>query len=118
MPKYCPDCGAELINPDAEICPNCGGRLKPVPAPEPAGKKNPVIALILSLIVTGLGQIYNDQLGKGILYFIIALFFGLLIFIIIGIILLPIWWIIGIVDAYKTAELINQGKDASGFFNF
>jgi TM2 domain-containing membrane protein YozV len=115
MPKYCPDCGAELINPDAEICPNCGGRLKPVPAPEQ--KKNPVIALILSIIVTGLGQIYNDQLGKGILSFISALFFGLLIFVIIGIILLPIWWIIGIVDAYKTAELINQGKDASGFFN-
>ncbi|MBP1928900.1 TM2 domain-containing membrane protein YozV [Methanolinea mesophila] len=115
MPKYCPECGAELINPDAEICPTCGGRLKPVPMPEQ--KKNPVIALILSIIVTGLGQVYNDQLGKGILYFVIALICGLLIFVLIGIILLPIWWIVGIVDAYKTAELINQGKDASGFIN-
>ena len=115
MPKYCPDCGAELVNPDAEICPNCGGRLKPVPATEQ--KKNPVIALILSIIVTGLGQIYNDQLGKGILYFVIALICGLLIMVLIGIILFPIWWIIGIVDAYKTAELINQDKDASGFIN-
>ena len=67
--------------------------------------------------MTGLGQIYNDQLGKGILYFIIALCCGLLMFVLVGFILLPIWWIIGIVDAYKTAELINQDKDASGFIN-
>jgi TM2 domain-containing membrane protein YozV len=115
MPKYCPECGAELINPDAEICPNCGGRLKPVSMLEQ--KKNPVIALILSIIVTGLGQVYNDQLAKGVVYFVIAIICGLLILVLVGIILLPIWWIIGIVDAYKTAELINQGKDASGFIN-
>jgi hypothetical protein len=57
-------------------------------------------------------------LGKGILYFIIVVFFRLLIIVLVGIILLPIWWNIGIVDAYKTAELINQDKDASGFFTF
>jgi TM2 domain-containing membrane protein YozV len=137
MPSYCPDCGKELINPNAEICPTCGGRLKPTQtaalvtaapvtaapvtaAPvtaAPINQRSPVVAAILSVIVCGLGQIYNGQLAKGIVYFIIAVICGLLIIAVIGIILLPIWWIIGIIDAYKTAEKINANVDASGFFN-
>lgn len=113
MTKYCPDCGKELINPEAEICPNCGGRLKK----PPVNQKNPIIAVILSFFITGLGQLYNGQLGKGVLYFIIAVICGVLILVVIGYILLIIWWIIGMLDAYKTAQLINENEDASAFIN-
>jgi TM2 domain-containing membrane protein YozV len=117
MSKFCNACGKELINPDAEICPNCGGRLAPPKPAKIVNQRSPIVAAILTLIVCGLGQIYNGQLGKGIIYLIVAIICGLLILAIIGIILLPIWYIIAIVDAYKTAQKINADEDASGFFN-
>ncbi len=118
MAIYCPDCGKELINSNAEICPNCGGRLKPAPSTVLLNQKNPIVSAVLSAIVVGLGQIYNGQLGKGVAYFIIGVICGILILVLVGIILVPIWWVVGIVDAYKTAVLINANKDASKFFNF
>ena len=57
---------------------------------------SPALAAILSFIVSGMGQIYNGQIGKGILIF----FTGWLI----------IPWIIGIFDAYSVAKKINEGK--------
>jgi Tfp pilus assembly protein PilE len=63
------------------------------------GKKaehSPVLAAILSFIIAGLGQIYNGQVGKGLLIFFTAW------------LILP--WMIGIFDAYKTAKAIKEGK--------
>ena len=69
--------------------------------------RNPLIAGILSLLIPGLGQIYNGEIGKGI-GLIIAHFISLLLmFVIIGFITTPILWIYGMVDAYQTAEKIN-----------
>jgi TM2 domain-containing membrane protein YozV len=36
---------------------------------EKVKKKNPIVSAMLSLVVAGLGQIYNGQIGLGILYF-------------------------------------------------
>ena len=34
MPSnFCPNCGAKLQYPEAEICPSCGVRIKPPPSP-------------------------------------------------------------------------------------
>lgn len=63
--------------------------------PEPAQKKSPVLAAVLGFIIGGLGQIYNGQPGKGLLIFFTQW--------------LIIPWIYGIVNAYKTANLINEG---------
>lgn len=41
-------------------------------------RKSSGIAAIASVIVPGLGQVYNGQIGKGIMFFIIAAVFGLL----------------------------------------
>jgi TM2 domain-containing membrane protein YozV len=113
--SFCTECGKELINPNAEICPNCGERLKSPPLVIP--EKNPVISVILSIIITGLGQLYNGQAGKALVYFIIGIINVLLVFVLIGIVTAPIWWILNILDAYFTAKRINEGKDASGFLN-
>lgn len=113
MANYCPECGKELISPNAEICPNCGVRLKAIVI----NRRSPVIAAILSLLIVGLGQIYNGQFGKGIAYFFIAILCGVSISILIGILLAPIWWLIGIIDAYTSAQRINAGEDASKFIN-
>lgn len=58
--------------------------------------RNPALAAILSFIVAGLGQVYNGQIGKGILIFFTAW--------------LIIPWIYGIFDAYSVAKKINEGK--------
>lgn len=89
-------------------------------------KKSSGVAAIASFFIPGLGQIYNGQILKGILFIIfcglsvlIGIFlvgagaFALLItgkvfaaspIIIIGIILYPIFWVYNIYDAYNTAE--------------
>jgi len=56
----------------------------------------------------GLGQFYNGQFGKGILFII---FYGIsigLMFVFVGFITTPILWIWGMIDAYRTAERLNQ----------
>nr|WP_150111299.1 MULTISPECIES: NINE protein [Mesorhizobium] len=65
-----------------------------------AANKSAGVALILSLLICGLGQFYNGQIGKGILMFVLTI---ALWFVFLG-------WIIMIwsaVDAYKTAKAMN-----------
>lgn len=70
--------------------------------------KNAGLAAVLSFLYCGLGQIYNGQIGKGIGFLFLYSFCLLLCLLIIGFILAPVVWIIGIIDAYSTAEGINR----------
>lgn len=72
-------------------------------------EKDPGVAALLSVFVTGLGQIYNEQIGKGILFMIVQTLSVLSIAILIGFITTPILWIWSIWDAKVTAEAINRG---------
>jgi TM2 domain-containing membrane protein YozV len=58
-------------------------------------ERSPFLAALLSFTIGGAGQIYNGQVGKGILIFLTS------------ILILP--WIYGIFDAYATAKKINSG---------
>lgn len=74
-------------------------------------QKHPGIAAVLSFFITGLGQIYNGEIGKGI---VCALFYficwGLTTILIGWLFLLPLWvW--GIFDAYRTAERLNASSN-------
>jgi len=71
-------------------------------------QKNSGLAAVLSFFFTGLGQIYNGQIGKGILFIFVQLINIGLMFVFIGFFTYPIVWIWGMVDAYKTAERINS----------
>jgi TM2 domain-containing membrane protein YozV len=70
--------------------------------------RNPIVAAILSLIVAGLGQIYNGQIGKGVIFIIIQLINGALTAVLIGWILLPIVGLWAMIDAYMTAKRNNE----------
>ncbi len=86
--------------------------------------KNSGLAVILSFFIVGLGQIYNGQIGKGlfmlVVYYILVVLawssiasisFGNGGLITAGLIAVPVVfviWIIGMVDAYKSAEKINK----------
>jgi len=108
--KYCSNCGNQ-IDKMAEICPDCGVRQPGAPKYQQVyQEKNPVLAAVLSLLVVGLGQVYNGEVGKGILFFVLAIIIGLTLFIFIGFILVPLFWLFAAYDAYTTAEKINRGE--------
>ncbi len=52
--------------------------------------RNPIVAAILSVIVAGLGQIYNGQIGKGVVFIILQLINTALTVVLIG------WILIGL----------------------
>lgn len=77
------------------------------------------VALILSFIYCGLGQLYNRQVGKGINFIIIYTIMLVSIFVpipslpwlrLLGPSLLPLMWSIGMVDAYLGEEAIFYKK--------
>lgn len=80
------------------------------PQPPTIHAKNEGIAAVLSFIFIGLGQIYNGQIAKGILFLVVGIIFAVLIIFLIGIILYPVFWIYNIYDAYSTAKKINAGQ--------
>ncbi len=75
--------------------------------------KNPGLAAVLCFFYTGLGQIYNGEIAKGIILFIIRAISDLAMLVLIGFITSPLIWIYGMYDAYSTAARINrrQGFD-------
>lgn len=50
-------------------------------------RKNPGAAVVLSFFIPGLGQIYNGQIMKGIVFIILASIFGFLTVVLIGYVL-------------------------------
>lgn len=64
---------------------------------------HPGVAAVLSFFITGLGQVYNGQILKGLLFMVIQCINGLLMFVLIGFLTTPVFWIYGMVDAYQVA---------------
>ncbi len=126
----CPHCDTVVAN-DARTagqnvsCPNCSGQFQmPIPQavsfssdqPPPethrhvyihTPPKNSGIAAVLSFFWSGAGQIYNGQIGKGLLFIVLHVVCALLCIVLIGIPLLFALWVWSIYDAYSTAEQIN-----------
>ncbi|MBR0272243.1 MAG: zinc ribbon domain-containing protein [Methanobrevibacter sp.] len=111
---YCSVCGYK-INQNIKICANCGSKIDKMAnvcahcGAKVAGK-NPVVALILSFIFPGLGQLYNNQNHKGITLIIAYIVSGILTLLLIGIILAILIWIYGMYDAFISAKAINNGE--------
>lgn len=76
-------------------------------------EKSPGIAALLSFLIPGAGQIYNGELGKGILLFILAVISGILVWVVVGCLTSPLIWLIAIVDAYSSAKRINENLRAA-----
>ncbi len=105
LPDKCPRCSQEL-NDAVQKCSNCGMKFGPKEK-----EKNSKIAAFTSLIFPGLGQLYNDQVGKSIIFFILGiLFVSYIYYYIIGsVVFLPmififLFWGYNIYDAFSTAR--------------
>jgi TM2 domain-containing membrane protein YozV len=72
--------------------------------------KNPGVAAVLSFFFTGLGQIYNGRLAKGLGFMVAGALNIALMFILIGFVTGPLFWIYNIYDAYRDAERINRNR--------
>lgn len=91
---FCEECKVVISNKN--YCKKCVER---VVKKTKLTERNPTIAALLSFIIGGAGQIYNGQIGKGVLIFLTTW--------------LVIPWIYGIFDAYNTAKRINSGEIVS-----
>jgi hypothetical protein len=82
-----------------------------------SSRKNPFTPLALSAIVPGLGQIYNQEVKKGLVIFGSCLSLGLLTYWISGLnkfstaLALILVWISAMTDAYKVATTAGQASD-------
>ncbi len=122
---FCSTCGTQA-EPSAQHCGGCGAAVSTVAATGMAAApafaprmsqpqtiviqsgKSAGLAAVLSFFWCGLGQIYNGEIGKGIAFLILYVVSILLMFILIGFLTTPVLWVWGMVDAYRTAERLNQ----------
>jgi TM2 domain-containing membrane protein YozV len=70
-------------------------------------RKNPGLAALLAFLFPGLGQLYNGQFGKAVMFFGLAVVNFMLVFVLIGLFTGLACWIWGVVDAHRSAEKIN-----------
>ncbi len=89
------------------------GRRERLPRKSPpdtsgAPEHSPGLAAVLSLVLSGVGQIYNGQILKGIAFIVAQLINFALTAILIGWILLAIVWVWAIWDAHRVARRIQS----------
>ena len=70
--------------------------------------KNILLAVFLSLLLPGLGQLYAGKTDRGIAFILIAIPLWFSMFILIGFILYPIFLVYNIFDVIKIIENINK----------
>jgi TM2 domain-containing membrane protein YozV len=70
--------------------------------------KNPGTAAILSSFFIGLGQAYNGEIAKAVVFVILYAISIFLTFFLIGFITIPVLWIWSMVDAYRSSQKMNQ----------
>lgn len=110
--KYCSNCGYKLGS-DFKFCPNCGNNINaPVKTQSVILKKEKsmILAVILSIFLPGLGQIYLGLDNKGAILLVAYVVSAILILLIIGFILVIIIWIWALIDTIRSASALNRGE--------
>jgi TM2 domain-containing membrane protein YozV len=79
--------------------------------------KNPAAAAILSFFFLGLGQAYNGEIAKALVFLILYVISIFLTFFIIGFVTIPILWVWSMVDAYRSSQKIHQVGTARGLLS-
>lgn len=113
--KFCFNCGHKLVG-DFKFCPECGQDLnsnviKSSNEVSLKGRKNILLAIILSAFLPGLGQIYLGLDHKGAIFLIAYIISAILILLIIGFLLCIIIWIWALVDTITSTNALNRGEE-------
>ncbi|MCC6232409.1 MAG: TM2 domain-containing protein [Verrucomicrobiales bacterium] len=116
--RFCAKCGTPLAGapaPGGTVAPppidprvRGGGSLPVGPGSLPPGQptvvagKNPWLAVLLSFLLAGLGQIYNGDTKKGLIMLVVGILVSWTIVLYVGI------WIWSMIDAHSVAS--GKGK--------
>ncbi len=79
--KYCYQCGAMIPYMDRH-CPSCHTPQPMLPGMEPVKEdkgKSPLIAVVLSFLITGLGQLYLGKRRRALAFFGFTIIVGILL---------------------------------------
>lgn len=69
--------------------------------------KSPGLALAASFLVPGLGQLINNEIAKGIVFFVAYVVGIVAVLVVLGFVIVPVVWIWAMVDAYSSAKQWN-----------
>jgi TM2 domain-containing membrane protein YozV len=89
------------------ICRKC---LDSMVAPGQSCRKEPLLALIFSFLLPGLGQVYNGDTNNGIILIVGAVASWLMTSVCIGFFIFLGIWVYAMYDAYTRAEKINRNE--------
>ncbi|WP_405295335.1 hypothetical protein [Methanobrevibacter sp.] len=114
--KFCFNCGHELVG-NFNFCPECGqdlrGKVSNQNSHVVPKEKSTLLAVILSVFLPGLGQIYLGLDHKGAIFLIAYVVSAILILLLIGFILCIAIWIWALVDTISSANAINRGEEVN-----
>lgn len=115
--KFCLNCGTK-INEESEFCPNCGTNQESGAVPF---NKDPVIVMILSFLITGLGHYYIGLKNRALVIFLISIIIGLFglfnwILLILTIVVNLIFKIFVIYDSYNCTIKLSNGAHVEDEF--
>lgn len=92
--------------------PQQGGQVQPYgyqqPGPAPVAPRSPALGLIVSIFLPGVGSMMAGKTGKGVGILIGWLIGWLLCLVLIGLVIMPVFWIWGMVAAYTDAVGWNR----------
>lgn len=113
---FCRDCGA-VIDARAEICPECGVRQRDPPKSSVDSALddlfeggNPFVAAVLSAVFPGLGQLYNRELERGLVFAVGFLVATASVMVLIGFFLAPAVWLYAVYDALRGVRRLHPGR--------
>ena len=75
--------------------------------PMAVAPKSPALSLLISFFIPGVGSMVNGDVGMGVFILLGYLVSLVLIIVLIGIVLVPAFWVWGLVDAYQGAQRWN-----------
>ena len=102
----CPECNV-LID-GKETCKICAGII--ASHNQAPAHKEPILALLLSFFIPGMGQLYLGNNDRGFKLIICAIVAWVLTAVCIGLFIYLGIWLFGMYDAYTLAERINRGE--------
>ncbi len=111
---FCSNCGHEM-KPDEGACEICGTKAGHTPQtgnPNPSNYKmnikSEVLAILISVLLPGLGILYAGQ-AKGVIYFFGFVIFSVIMFFLpLGFIFVFLGWLFLIYKSYETARNYNR----------